>query len=108
MPAKVRSPHGRDPANDIIRDLADACELSITAEATGRESAMQLLVERASGLLRTAGYQVSPGRINADPPRGDEPAFRIETSADYAVRDVRLTAGIARSRAEAGGRTLHS
>lgn len=88
-----------DSADDIVRDLADSRELSINAEVTDRESAMQMLVERASGLLRVLGYRVTPSRTSAGSPRGDEPAFRIETSADYAVRDVRLAAGIARSRA---------
>lgn len=88
-----------DPADDIVRDLADACELSINAEVTDRESATQLLVERAAELLRILGHRVTPSRTSGGSPRGDEPAFRIETSADYAVRDVRLAAGIARSRA---------
>lgn len=99
MPVKVRPPHAGDSTNTIVHDVVEACELLLNAEITDRESATQLLAERAVELLRVLGYRVAPSRISGGPPRGDEPAFRIETGADYAVRDVRLAAGIARSRA---------
>ena len=86
--------------SSLARDVSAACSLVSTAGQSESEEAVSLLVERASALLRSLGYGVYPLAVAGSPAREGEPAYRVEASADYVVRDIRRAAGMARSRAE--------
>lgn len=56
-------------------------------------------MDRAKELLQALGFGIHRAASGIGNVRGGEPAFRIESVADYVVRDVRRAAGVARSRA---------
>lgn len=86
--------------------VAAACALLSAAGDVDLAEAESLLVESVRVLLGSLGYGIH--RVGGDGVhvRGQEPAFRIESAADYVVRDVRSAAGLARARAAQRGAGL--
>ncbi len=82
----------------LAEEAAEACSLLAAADSAERGAAEALVVERVRELLSALGFGVHRVVSGGGKARGSEPAFRIESVADY-VRDVRRAAGLARSRA---------
>jgi hypothetical protein len=84
---------------DQASHVATVCGLLATASDEELAEAGSLVVESVREMLRSLGYGLH--RVGGDPGRvrGQEPAFRIDSSTDYVVRDVRRAAGLARARA---------
>ncbi|MFT3834497.1 MAG: hypothetical protein QM711_14445 [Micropruina sp.] len=71
---------------------------------TDQDAALSLIADRAAELLlKVLGYQVSRKHSAASRVPGNSSAFRVETSADYAIGDVGRAAGVARSLAKRKG-----
>lgn len=83
----------------LAGEAAEACSLLAGADPAEREAAEALAVDRVRQLLQAIGFGVHRIASGSGRVRGSEPAFRVESVADYVVRDARRAAGLARSRA---------
>lgn len=91
---------------DGARRVVEACELLITAVGAERAEAAELAVRSMSAFLRSLGYGVHPAEGPLPDVRGDEPAYRVESTVDYVVRDRRRAANLARATAARPGTGL--
>jgi hypothetical protein len=83
--------------------VAAACTLLTAAAEIDLVEAESLVVESIRVLLRTLGFGIHRTVSDHLQVRGREPAYRIESGADYVVRDIRRAAGLARARADRDG-----
>lgn len=94
---KKRQNNGADVAiAESAREMAIACELLIAASSVEEVVAEQVVIEKAKALLRALGYGVHVLHTT-EAVRGDQPAFRVESTTDYVIRDREMMANILRS-----------